>query len=48
MNQTRARNQNFIQNNQLIQIRQGGLDKSSKHLHKTNQILTTRMTKGRV
>jgi len=31
INQIPARNQNFVQNNQLIQIRQGGLDKSSPY-----------------
>jgi len=31
MNQTPTRDQNPIQNSQLIQIRQGGLDKSSPY-----------------
>jgi hypothetical protein len=31
MNQTPTRNQNPIQNNQLIQIRQGGFDESSPY-----------------
>jgi hypothetical protein len=31
MNQTPTRNQNPIQDNQLIQIRQGGLDESSPY-----------------
>ena len=38
MNQTPTRNQNPIQNNQLIQIRKGGLDKSSPYVRKTKSI----------
>jgi len=47
MNQTPTRNQNPIQNNQLIQIRQGGFDKSSPY-NKIQQINQTGILKRKV
>ena len=38
MNQTPTRNQNPIQNNQLIQIRKGGFDESNPYVRKTKSI----------
>jgi hypothetical protein len=35
MNQTPTRNQNPIQDNQLIQIRQGGFDESNPYMRRT-------------
>jgi len=47
INQAPTRNQNPIQNNQLIQIRQGGLDKSSPY-KKFQQINQTGILKRKV